>query len=53
MNFVKIFLITPVIGQLYLSIKLFNNNDSVGGIIFLGLAIAWSIVALNMDKIIK
>jgi hypothetical protein len=50
---VKIVLILPVIGQLYLSFRLFTKEDYVGAVIFLITAFVWSIVALNYNKIMK
>lgn len=50
---IKAILVIPAIGQFYFAIRLFNKNDTVGGIIFFITAIVWSIVALNINKIIK
>jgi hypothetical protein len=50
---IKAVLIIPAIGQVYLAIRLFGKNDVVGGVIFLIMAVLWTIVALNINKIIK
>jgi hypothetical protein len=52
-NLIKLVLIIPAIGQLYLAFRLFDKNDIAGGVIFIITAIAWSIVALNINRILE